>query len=68
MAIFTNLVVFFVLFFKDVIYLFIYLFERERENAHGCWGRGRGKGRESQIDSTLSIEPNSGLDLMIPRS
>ena len=31
-------------------------------------GRGSGRGRESQADSTHSMEPDVGLDLMILRS
>ena len=44
-------------------YLVTYLREREREK-----GRHRGRGRESQVDLTLSMEPDMGLDFMTLRS
>ena len=37
----------------------MFILERDRE--HDLEGQRRG--RESQVDSTLSAEPNSGLDL-----
>ena len=42
--------------FKEFIYLFIYLKERE-QIGEGAEGAG-------QTDSTLSADPNMGLDLM----
>ena len=49
------------LFFKR----FMFLFERKKESA--SWEKGRGRGRESQADSVLSVEPNTGLSLTPPR-
>ena len=50
-------------------YLFILEREKKREQGEGA---ERGRERESQADSSLSIEPNAGLDmglnLMILRS
>ena len=31
-------------------------------------GKGKGSGKESQAESTLSVEPDVGLDLMTLRS
>ena len=47
----------------------IYLFILEREREHMCvrWGGGEGE-RESQADSTLSTEPDAGLDPRTLRS
>lgn len=56
--------------FELFIYLFIkYLFFRERD----CMSRGEGcrrreRERESQTDSTVSAEPDVGLDLTTLRS
>ena len=48
----------------------IYLFEREKGGVAVGWRGGAegGTGRESQADSSLSVEPNLGLDLTTLRS
>ena len=52
------------LFFFSFLMIF---FERESERAHDLEVQ-REKERESQAVSTLSTEPNTGLDIMILRS
>lgn len=50
------------------MYLFIYLFESNTRRVRWGGGKGRGRGKESPADSAWSMEPGTGLDLIIPRS
>ena len=51
--------------FMTALKTYLFISERERESTSR---RGRGEGKRIQANSTLSRDPNAGLNLMTPRS